>query len=215
MKAIVIGGTGATGSHLLQELLASDRISSVTALVRRPLQVAHPKLDQQIVDFERLEDVDFSGDLAFSCLGTTRKSAGSKKAQWRVDHDYQLEFARLAKRSKAPVFALMSSMGSDSKSGLFYARMKGELEEAVIELNFDHTFIFRPGMLERPNSDRWMERWLVRLMKGMRRLGMPAKYGATHVGIVAKAMVAASLNLNDKLKMIDVEEINRLVQEYY
>ena len=78
MKAIVIGGTGATGAYLLQELLASDRITSVTALTRRAISVDHPRLNQQIVDFEQLEDVSISGDLAFSCLGTTRKAAGSK-----------------------------------------------------------------------------------------------------------------------------------------
>ncbi|KXK16928.1 MAG: semialdehyde dehydrogenase NAD-binding protein, partial [Candidatus Parvibacillus calidus] len=116
MKAIVIGGTGATGAYLLQELLASDRITSVTALTRRAISVDHPRLNQQIVDFEQLEDVSISGDLAFSCLGTTRKAAGSKKAQWRVDHDYQLAFARMARKANVPVFTLMSSMGSDKNS---------------------------------------------------------------------------------------------------
>lgn len=215
MKAIVIGGTGATGAYLLQELLASDRITSVTALTRRAISVDHPRLNQQIVDFEQLEDVSISGDLAFSCLGTTRKAAGSKKAQWRVDHDYQLAFARMARKANVPVFTLMSSMGSDKNSALFYSRMKGTLEEAIIHLDFDHTYIFRPGMLERPGSDRLMERWVVSLMKGMRRLGMPQKYGPTHISIVAKAMVAASLNHDDTLKMFDVADINTLAQEKY
>ena len=95
MKALIIGGTGATGKDLVSLLLEDDTISEVHSFVRRAPSSAHPKLKSHVVDFEQPDTWAelLRGDIAFSCLGTTLAQAGSEEAQWRVDYDYQWQFA--------------------------------------------------------------------------------------------------------------------------
>ncbi len=156
MKAIVIGGSGATGRELVNQLLEDGRFDGVTALVRRPYFEDHPKLRELLIDFENLDEHqdEIRGEIAFSCLGTTLKDAGSKEAQWRVDHDYQLEFASRAKANGVEHFVLMSAMGANPKSSIFYNKMKGTLEQNLLKLNFDRLIILHPGGIERPGSTR-------------------------------------------------------------
>src|SRR5690606_25035212 len=120
MKAIIIGGTGATGREVVKQLLADERFNAVTAFVRRPYFDQHPKLTEIIVDFENLANYenDIRGDIAFSCLGTTLKDAGGKATQWRVDHDYQLAFAKIAKTNGVERFVLLSAFGANAQSGI-------------------------------------------------------------------------------------------------
>lgn len=105
MKAIVIGATGAIGQDLVKTLLYDDRYETVTTFTRRPLGFTHPKIQSFIVDFNLPDTWHHlvQGDVLFSALGTSLKQAGSKEAQYRVDHDYQLSFARAARgKRRAP-----------------------------------------------------------------------------------------------------------------
>ena len=92
MKTLLIGATGATGSDLLKLLLDDDEVESVDIFVRRNTGVEHPKLTVHVINFEKPEEWSHlvKGDVLFSCLGTTRKDAGSKAAQWKVDYDYSI-----------------------------------------------------------------------------------------------------------------------------
>lgn len=147
--AIIIGATGLVGGHLLQELLKENRFKRVVVLTRRSTNIKHEKLHEHLINFDDNRSYkDFlKGDVLFSCLGTTIKKAGSKDAQWKIDYRYQYEMAQAAKENSVDDYVLVSSSGANSKSKIFYSRMKGQLEEAIQELRFSRTQIFQPSLL--------------------------------------------------------------------
>ena len=212
MKAIIIGGTGATGKEVVKQLLEDGRFDTVTALVRRPYFDPHPKLTEIVVDFENLANhADaIRGDIAFSCLGTTLKDAGSKDAQWRVDHDYQLEFARIAHANGVESFILLSAFGADAKSRIFYSRMKGTLEENLKQLDFQHLLILHPGGIERPDSTRTGEKTMIKILKAFNAIGLFTGYAPLHTTRLAKAMIASVFEFREKHKVVSLKEIKAL-----
>jgi len=212
MKAIVIGGSGATGRELVNQLLEDGRFDGVTALVRRPYFEDHPKLRELLIDFENLDEHqdEIRGEIAFSCLGTTLKDAGSKEAQWRVDHDYQLEFASRAKANGVEHFVLMSAMGANPKSSIFYNKMKGTLEQNLLKLNFDRLIILHPGGIERPGSTRKGERAMIKALKAFNAIGLFKDYEPIKTDRLAKAMIASVFESKEKFKVINLKEIKAM-----
>ncbi|MGH8473410.1 MAG: oxidoreductase [Gammaproteobacteria bacterium] len=147
--ALLAGATGLVGGHCLELLLQDDAWEQVAVLGRREGGTTHRKLVQRVVDFERLAELGEVPrvDDAFCCLGTTIKHAGSEAAFRRVDFTYVHELARLASRHRASQFLLVSALGADRQSRVFYNRVKGEVEEAIRELPFDGVHILRPSLL--------------------------------------------------------------------
>lgn len=191
MKALVIGATGATGKDLVNQLLNDKDFEEVNVFVRKPIDIQDNKLKVHVVDFEKPNEWKDSvkGDVAFSCLGTTLKSAGSKEAQRKVDFDYQYEFAKAAKENEVDDYVLVSAYGANSKSKIFYSKMKGELEEAVKQLHFNKITIFKPGMLERKDSERTGEVLGSRIIKFANKLGLLESQKPLPTDILAKAMI--------------------------
>ena len=188
MKALIIGATGATGKDLVTQLLADDTYSEVHCFVRKPLTLTHPKLHAHVVDFENPEawaDL-LRGDVAFSCLGTTLAVAGSKEAQWRVDYDYQYNFAELCHNNGVPTFVLVSAAGAKAQSKLFYNRMKGQLEDAIKALGFPSLFIFQPSVLVRKGSDRKGEQLGLKMIVLLNKLGLFKRYRPMPTDILAQ-----------------------------
>ncbi|MFA5210334.1 MAG: NAD(P)H-binding protein [Proteiniphilum sp.] len=212
MNALLIGATGATGSDLLQLLLKDSEVESVTIFVRRELQITHPKLEVHLIDFDRKEQWSHlvKGDILFSCLGTTLKDAGSKEAQWKVDHDYQYLFAEAARENGVGTLLLVSSMNASPKSPFFYARMKGELEEAIRKLGFPGLMIFRPPSLIRKGSDRAMERVGVKLIGFLNRMGLLKSMRPLSTERLAQAMLCAAKSIREGellLQPLDIESL--------
>lgn len=145
---LIAGATGLTGGQVLESALADCRIKRVVAPTRRPLP-PHPKLENPLVDFERLPVAAawWIVDAAVCALGTTRSIAGSSAAFRQVDYDYPLTIARLVRERGARHFGLVSSSGANPKSALLYTRTKGELEAAVARLSFPSLTIVRPGLI--------------------------------------------------------------------
>ena len=190
MKALIIGATGATGKDLVTQLLADDTYSQVHCFVRKPLTLTHPKLHAEVVDFETAEawaDL-LRGDVAFSCLGTTLAVAGSKEAQWRVDYDYQYNFAEHCRNNGVPTFVLVSAAGAKAQSKLFYNRMKGQLEDAIKALGFSCLLIFQPSVLIRSNSDRGGENFTVKVIAFLNKLGLFKRYRPMPTAVLAQKM---------------------------
>ncbi|KAF8055279.1 HTATIP2 [Scenedesmus sp. PABB004] len=196
MAALVLGGSGAVGHHIVQQLLASDQWSKVITVGRRevPLPAGAPgaaKLTQVVVDMDRLEAEagrHFAGvDAVFCALGTTRGDAGSAEVFRRVDHDYVLAGAKAAKAAGVPYFGLVSAQGANpSLPGsdlrllhpLLYSRTKGLAEEGVKAQGFSRAAIFRPGMLDRGDRARSIEKVFAPLL------------GSIPVAHVARAMLS-------------------------
>ena len=191
MKALVIGATGAIGKDLVARLLDDGSFERVDIFVRRQVEVTSPKLNVHVVDFDHPEGWSdlLTGDVLFSCLGTTIKAAGSRDAQWRVDYTYQLNAAKAARENGVPTFILVSSVGASSKSKIFYTRMKGALDDAVTELGFPGCFILRPPSLIRKGSDRPGERFGVAALKALNAIGLMRSWKPMPTEDVAAAMV--------------------------
>lgn len=194
MKALVIGATGATGKDLVYKLLNDKDYDEVNIFVRKPMNIQHPKLKTHVVDFDKPEEWKdlVKGDVAFSCLGTTLKAAGSKEAQRKVDYDYQYNFAKVAKENNVEDFILVSSYGASPTSQIFYSRMKGELEESIKALHFNKLTIFQPGMLDRKDTERTGEVLGGKIIKFANKFGILTQQKPLPTDILAQAMINSS-----------------------
>ena len=194
MKALVIGATGATGKDLVKQLCQDSDFDEIDIFVRRRSDFHHEKVKAHLVDFDHPEEWKHlvKGDVAFSCLGTTLKSAGSKENQKVIDYDYQFNFAKAAKENNVQDYILVSAYGASPDSKIFYSRIKGELEEAVKNLKFEKTTIFKPGMLERKNTDRNGEVFGLKIIKFLNKLGLFKSQQPLPTEVLAKAMIVAS-----------------------
>lgn len=196
MQVSVLGATGAIGKDLVQELIAHPQITAIHLFVRRPIDAPSEKVHIHVVDFERPESwaTEVRGDVAFSCLGTTRQAAGSKDAQYRVDVTYQLDFARAAAEQGVPAFVLVSAVGANARSPFFYTRIKGELEEAVQALPFRQLAIVRPPSLIRKGNDRLGERITVPLLQALASIGLLRSMRPMPTDVVAQRMLQIALD---------------------
>lgn len=214
MKVIVIGATGATGKVLVNKLLETPSVKEVVVLVRRNSFEQHPKLKEVIVDFNELDKFSqhIKGDIAFSCLGTTLKMAGSKEAQWIIDHDYQYNFGKICKSNGIETFVLLSALNANPKATSFYGKMKGELERNISELGFNKLVIVRPSFLIRPDSKRSLEKIGVKFMRLCNKLGLGKAFAPLEVAIVAEAMIKSSLQKKGNKTILEVADIIKVSQ---
>lgn len=190
MKAIVIGATGAVGKELVKKLLARNEYTEVVTFTRRPLQMENKKLISHVVNFDdRYSWKDLvKGDILFSALGTSLKQAGSKEAQYKIDHDLQLAFARAARENGVPHLVLVSSAGADPSSSFFYMKLKGLIERDVRALRFPGLSILRPPSLIRPHAKRPMETISVKIIQFINTFGFLRSMAPVHVSLVAEKM---------------------------
>lgn len=180
-KAVILGATGATGVDLLSEIIKDPYYEKVQVLVRKPFE--HPPLSQGklttlLTDFKNFDSIqdNLEGDFLFICFGTTLKKAGSKKQQWAIDYEIPLKVAEIARIKGFEKIILVSSYGANADSKIFYSRMKGKLDESILNLNFPASFIFKPGALIRKNSDRFGEKLGVKILQSLNKLGLFKKF---------------------------------------
>ena len=147
--ALVVGATGLVGKELVKILLEAPEYDKVVTWVRRPTGLSSTKLDEQIIDFDNIENyvLDFKVDHVFCCLGTTIKKAKTKTAFKKVDLDYPLALGRWAKKKEVPQFLVISSIGANSNSKIFYSSVKGQLEEGLKGTGLNALKIIRPSLL--------------------------------------------------------------------
>jgi uncharacterized protein YbjT (DUF2867 family) len=210
VTAIVIGATGVVGRALVDQLAAADHIGKVVSLTRRAVSHDNVKVDNHVVDFEQLHKHRelFQGDCLFSCLGTTRKQAGSIAAQRRVDLDYQLSAAQLAAEQGVKHYLLVSSSGANARSFSPYLKMKGELEQAVLGLSFERISLFRPSLLLGERSDsRVGEKLASQVLPGLCKLPGLAAYRPIRGDLVAAKMVEVSAEEGPVHQCFNLDEV--------
>jgi uncharacterized protein YbjT (DUF2867 family) len=192
--ALLVGASGLVGGHCLRFLLDELSYAHVIVLVRRPLQVVHDKLIQLVINFDELESLGQCppADDVFCCLGTTIKKAGTQDAFRKVDFDYPVKIAALTEHCGAAQFLLVSSLGADPHSRVFYSRVKGEVEEAIRKISYTTINIFRPSLLLGERTEyRAGEKAGAWMMSGLNHIlvGSLKKYRAIGARDVAQAMV--------------------------
>jgi len=194
-KAIVIGATGMVGTQLIQSLIKNENYSEILSLGRRPCGFTNPKLTEQIINFDEPETwrKQVTGDVLFSTLGTTIAQAKTKEAQYKVDFTYQYTVAKIAAENGVTHYVLISSAGANSKSKIFYTKMKGELEKKVQKLPFKIISIIKPSLLTGDRiKNRPTEKMAYTILNGLNRIGLFKRYKPIHATIVAKAMITAA-----------------------
>ncbi len=213
--ALVAGASGLVGGHLVRRLLGAEAWGRVVTVGRRPLPLSHPKLEQHTLDFARLPDVPGfpRADDAFCCLGTTIKKAGSEAAFRRVDVDYAVAFARAALAHGASQVLVVSALGAEAGSRIFYNRIKGEMEQAVAALPFEAVQIVRPALLLGGRDEtRPAERASQVLLGALRPLmvGPLRAYRPIEGDAVAAALVAAAQVRRLGVHAYESDELQRL-----
>ena len=192
LDAIVIGATGATGKELVVRLLEDSDFNSVSIFVRKKPTISHKKLKTYKIDFSKIGNFSelIKGDVLFSCLGTTLKTAGSKLKQYKVDYTYQYEFAKHASENGVSLYSLVSSTGANSKSFFFYPKIKGQLEDSVKKLPFKTIHIFQPPILIRQAEFiRRGEKFAIKIFSSLNNLGILKSHKPIPVSTLANRMV--------------------------
>ncbi len=169
MNVVIIGATGLVGTELIKKMTTDERIKKIWVITRRNLETKSPKISEIIIkDLSEISSLRIEDQNAvfISALGTTIKIAGSQENFRKVDYVANLDFAKLAKTHNAQKYILVSSVGAYAKSRAFYTRVKGQLEEAVLELGLRSVVIYRPGMLIGDRiCKRFIEEVLISIIK--------------------------------------------------
>ena len=217
--ALIVGASGLIGQHLLRQLLASSTYSKVIILVRKPLNLVHPKLEQWQIDFDDLaaelmqhqlssqtQQVKTSSakldattnlttiDHIFCTLGSTIKKAGSKPAFRQVDYHYPLLIAKHFYHQGTALFATVTAMSANKASYIFYNQIKGDIESSLSEIGYSHLGLFRPSMLSGQRDEFRLAEHLGTIMMNALALFIPKKYRVIQAEKVANAMLAYAKN---------------------
>jgi len=214
-KAVIAGASGLIGNLLLEHLLHHPDYDEVLVLVRKKLMIQHQKLTQLILDFDHLDDYQsqINGHALFCCLGTTKNKTPDLKEYRKIDHDYPVQLAKIAAKNSMKQYHLVSSLGADKSSSIFYTKLKGETEEDIKQNKVDGIYIYQPSMLIGNRQEkRFAERLAMRLFKWIDPLliGKLKKYRSIKADTVAKAMLNQSLKNNSGIFTYPSDQIKKL-----
>ncbi|KEQ29504.1 hypothetical protein N180_03855 [Pedobacter antarcticus 4BY] len=196
--AIIMGATGSVGTALVRLLLDDPRYSTVLVLLRREMPLSHPKLKQLLISFDKIKDYadQIKGDTVFCCIGTTAAQTPDKNEYRKIDFKYPLDLAWIAQENGATSYHLVSAMGADVTSKVFYSKTKGQLEEELKKIPYESIHIYRPSLLDAKRQQyRFAEDLLNRIMRVVNPLlvGGLKKYRSIKAECVATAMLRYSL----------------------
>src|SRR3954466_9939283 len=204
---MIVGATGLVGRECLRLLLADNGFSRIVVLTRRPLSpvVRSPKLETHVIDFEHLNEYDelFRVDAILCALGTTIRQAGSRTRFRTVDHEYPLAFAKIGRRAGCGHFLVVSALGANPRSRVFYNRIKGELEEALRALDYPRLTIVRPSLLLGPRAElRWGEEVAKRVTRWLGPL-VPRAFKPVEARNVATALIKTARETGSGVRILE------------
>lgn len=215
--AIILGATGLTGRLLLNKLIADDRYTSIKLFSRKASGNSSPKIKEFVGDLLQLElfKDDFTADEVFCCIGTTSAKTKDRDIYKAIDFGIPFKASKLAKENKIPTFLVISAMGSNAKSKIFYNRTKGEMEQAVLDQKISNTYILRPSLiLGERDKMRLGESLGAVLMKSISIFlnGRAKKYRAIEADCIADAMIKLAISL-PKMQIVDSDLLQKLGTE--
>jgi uncharacterized protein YbjT (DUF2867 family) len=197
--AIILGATGLTGGLLLEKLTLDNRYTKIKVFTRRPLKIKHAKVEEiqcQLLDLEQCRD-QFTGDEVFCCIGTTAKKTPDKSLYTKIDYGIPVHAAKLCKENGIPTLLVISSMGANPNSSIFYSRTKGKMEQAVLEQNIKTTYILRPSVIAGKRDEmRTGERIAIILTRILSPflVGPLKKFRVINAEVIAAAMITMANN---------------------
>lgn len=198
-SAIILGASGAVGHELLQLLLADERYDTIKLFSRSKSDISHAKIEEHVIDMFELANYKavFTADEVYCCIGTTKAKTPDKETYKKIDFGIPAVAAKLAKENDIQAFIVISAIGADADSSIFYNRTKGEMQEAVLGESIPKTHILQPSLIvANRKENRVMENvaegfmWLLNPLL----FGNAAKYKSIKAKTIAKAMVKLANN---------------------
>ncbi len=214
--AIILGATGLTGGILLHELLHDGRYHKIKLFSRKSIDINHPKIEEHLIDMLQLNDhaETFTADEVFCCIGTTAAKTSNKDLYHKIDYGIPVDAARLCKTNAIHTLIVISALGAGKESKIFYNRIKGEMEEAVLEFGIPKTHLLQPSLIGgNRNEKRPGEYFFKIVMKVFNPLliGSLKKYRTIHPETIASAMVWLANTDFDKTRVLS-DEIQKIVK---
>ncbi len=214
--AIVLGATGLTGGLLLNRLQKDERYSKIKLFSRSSIGYSNPKIEEHLINLYELEKYEeqFSGDVVFCCIGTTKAKTPDEQTYRKIDYGIPVAAARLAKRTGITKFLVISALGADVESRIFYNKTKGEMERDVLKEDVSETYIFRPSLI---SGERKEKRFFESLGKSLMKVGDHLlvgplkKYRSIDADTITKAMVVVAAEGYSKVRIesAEIKEIAR------
>ncbi len=213
-SAIILGATGLTGGILLDELLEDERYESVKIFSRSASKKSHPKLKEFLGDLLSLSAFrsDFKADEVYCCIGTTKSKTPDKESYRSIDYGIPVAAAALCSENDIDRFLVVSALGADAKSTIFYNRIKGEMEEAVLKQGIAETYILQPSIIGGHRDERRIGEWIAKKLFSvfnMVLVGPLKKYRSIQASSIAKAMIWLANNgySNNRITSDEIENI--------
>lgn len=215
-SVLLIGANGLIGSEVLKECLINKSIDTVKILVRKSTGISNPKIKEIITDFFDLQllNKEISADALILCIGTTRKKTPNLEEYRKIDYGISLEIARIAKQNGVTEIHLISAVGANSKSAIFYNRLKGEIERDLIALEFNTTCIYRPSLLIGKRKEFRLGESIAQKLSPIFDLlffGSAKKFHSIHSKDVARAVTANLLIDKKRLEILEFSEMKSLI----
>lgn len=214
-KAIILGATGLTGSHLLELLLNDPNYDVVKVFTRKKLSIAHPKLEEHIIDLLKLSDyaTQFTADVVFCCIGTTKAKTPNKDIYRAIDYGIPVEAAKLAKQNNIDHFIVISALGAKAQSKVLYSKLKGEMERDVLAQQIEHTHLLQPSLIVGNRNEKRIGEDLSKHIMKLFGFLIPARYKMIEAKTIAKAM-AQIARKPLKEQIIPSDEIKLIAKKY-
>ncbi|MBM1104974.1 NAD(P)H-binding protein [Aurantibacter crassamenti] len=192
--AIILGATGLTGGILLQLLLNDNRYNRIKLFSRSTIGFAHEKMEEHLGDLMNLDQFKdhFQGEEVFCCIGTTKSKTPNKEQYRTIDYGIPVSAAKLCNQNNISTFVVVSAMGANAKSSVFYNRVKGEMEDAVLDAKITETYFLQPSLIGGKRNEKRVGEWLFKQFMKVVNLvlaGPLEKYRSIKPETIAKAMV--------------------------
>jgi uncharacterized protein YbjT (DUF2867 family) len=211
----ILGASGLIGHEVLKLALENKEVEHVTILVRKSLNLNHPKLREVITDFKNLNDLEskITGDALICCLGTTRKKTPNLNEYKAIDYGLTINIAQLAQKLNVQQVHLISAIGADPNSKIFYNKLKGETEQALIKMDFPQTIIYRPSLLIGKREEFRFGELIAQKLAPIFDLflfGSLIKYHSISANLIANAIINRIFIDRDSLQIIEYKDLKSI-----